>query len=142
MTEFTSWVAFKASIKANGEDALIAYLAALESAREQGYDSVHRSEPKPPFAVAETALPGEIVGYDDMVTRIGWQGSPINLVCIRWRDNGGEFKGVMAADLFEAADKDMRVVLDVEGGLRGDGQIGMWVRSIQATQQKSLSQSG
>ena len=37
-----SWAAFQSSIRANGEDDLKAYLAALESAREQGYDTVHR----------------------------------------------------------------------------------------------------
>ena len=49
-----------------------------------------------------------------------------------WRDASGEFYGVIAADRFEDSDCGDSVILDVEGGLRGDGQVGMWIRGIQS----------
>jgi len=141
MTILNSWAAFQASIRINGEDDLKAYLAALESAREQGYDTVRRSEPRPPFALAEAALPGKIIDCADIETRIGHGGSPIYLVRVHWRDASGEFYGIIAADNFEAtraSDCDDSVIFDVEGGLRGDGRIGMLIRGIQ-TQKKPQS---
>ena len=130
LANLNSWAAFQASIRANGEDDLKAYLAALESAREQGYDTVHRSEPRPPFALAEAALPGRIMDCANIETRIGRGGSPIRLKRVRWRDASGEFYGVIAADSFEDSDCGDGVILDVEGGLRGDGQVGMWIHGI------------